>query len=233
MSGSPTPRLIAGLAATLTMVGVFSIYTLRQIEGLRALQTNTIERNRKDSLQLLRIQNDLNSLGLAIRDIVEGQQEYPLTAFRSEFTRLRDDLDDALKKEAVLASRPREQNEYLQQSLRQFWTSVEEVLEIAQHDEARARRILSNSVTAQQASLSSTVSRLLVQNHEAEEQANTAVQRIYDRVERNIYLFLAGMLTAIAGIGMFVAISNRRVFHRLEQVSEQRSTLSRRLIGLQ
>ena len=94
-------------------------------------------------------------------------------------------------------------------------------------------RILSNSITAQQASLSSTVSRLLVQNHEAEEQANTAVQGIYDRVERNIYVFLAGMLTAIAGIGVFVAISNRRVFHRLEQVSEQRSTLSRRLIGLQ
>ncbi len=233
MSGSPTPRLIAGLAATLIMVGVFSIYTLRQIEGLRALQTNTVERNRKDSLQLLRIQNDLNSLGLAIRDIVEGQQEYPLTAFRSEFARLRDDLDDALKKEAVLASRPQEQNEYLQQSVRQFWISIDEVLDIAQHDEARARRILSNSITAQQASLSSTVSRLLVQNHEAEEQANTAVQGIYDRVERNIYVFLAGMLTAIAGIGMFVAISNRRVFHRLEQVSEQRSTLSRRLIGLQ
>ena len=233
MRGSPTPRLIAGLAATLIMVGVFSIYTLRQIEGLRALQTNTVERNRKDSLQLLRIQNDLNSLGLAIRDIVEGQQEYPLTAFASEFTRLRDDLDDALRKEAVLASRPHEQNEYLQQSARQFWASVDEVLAIARSDEARARRMLSNSITAQQASLSSTVSRLLVQNHEAEEQANAAVQRIYDRVERNIYIFLIGMLAVIAAIGMFVAVSNRRVFQRLEQVSEQRSTLSRRLIGLQ
>src|SRR4051794_35466928 len=200
MSGSPTPRLIAGLAATLIMVGVFSIYTLRQIEGLRALQTNTVERNRKDSLQLLRIQNDLNSLGLAIRDIVEGQQEYPLTAFASEFTRLRDDLDDALRKEAVLASRPHEQNEYLQQSARQFWASLDEVLGIAQHDEPRARRMLANSITAQQASLSSTVSRLLVQNHEAEEQANAAVQRIYNRVERNIYMFLIGMLAVIAAI---------------------------------
>src|SRR6476660_6460008 len=140
MTGSPTPRLLAGLTATLLAVGVFSVYTLRQIEGLRTLQTNTVERNRKDSLQLLRIQNDLNSLGLAIRDIVEGQQEYPLTAFRSEFARLRNDLDDALKKEAVLASRPHEQNEYLQQSVRQFWISIDEVLDIAQHDEARARR---------------------------------------------------------------------------------------------
>jgi signal transduction histidine kinase len=233
MTGSPTPRLLAGLAATLLAVGVFSVYTLRQIEGLRTLQTNTVERNRKDSLQLLRIQNDLNSLGLAIRDIVEGQQEYPLTAFRGEFDRIRYDLDDALKKEAVLATRPGEQNRYLQQSLRQFWASVEEVLAIAEQDEKRARRILSNSVTAQQASLSNTVSRLLVQNHEAEEQANTAVQRIYDRVERNIYLLLIAMLAAIAAIGVFLAISNRRVFDKLAQVSEQRSTLSRRLIGLQ
>jgi signal transduction histidine kinase len=233
MTGSPTPRLLVGLAATLMAVGVFSLYTLRQIEGLRVLQTNTIERNRKDSLQLLRIQNDLNSLGLAIRDIVEGQQEYPLTAFRSEFDRIRHDLEDALNKEAVLASRPDEQNRYLQQSLRQFWASLDEVLAIAQQDEPRARRILSNSVTAQQASLSGAVSRLLVQNHEAEEQANAAVQRIYDRVERNIYVFLTAMLTAIAAIGMFVAVSNRRVFNKLAQVSEQRSTLSQRLIGLQ
>ena len=203
MTGSPTPRLLAGLTATLLAVGVFSVYTLRQIEGLRTLQTDTVERNRKDSLQLLRIQNDLNSLGLAIRDIVEGQPEYPLTAFRGEFDRIRYDLDDALKKEAVLASRPGEQNRYLQQSLRQFWASVDEVLAIAEQDEKRARRILSNSVTAQQASLSNTVSRLLVQNHEAEEQANAAVQRIYDRVERNIYLLLMAMLTAIAAIGVF------------------------------
>src|SRR4051812_49061581 len=110
MHGSPTPRLIAGLAATLLAVAVFSWYTLRQIEGLRRLQTNTVERNRKDSLQLLRIQNDLNSLGLAIRDSVEGQQEYPLTAFRSEFERIRVDLDDALRKESALATRPTEQN---------------------------------------------------------------------------------------------------------------------------
>ena len=123
MRGSPTSRLLAGLAATLLAVGVFSLYTLRQIEGLRSLQTNTIERNRKDSLQLLRIQNDLNSLGLAIRDIIEGEQEYPLTAFRNEFDRIRYDLNDAIKVEQTLANRPAEQNRFLEQSLRQFWTA--------------------------------------------------------------------------------------------------------------
>jgi signal transduction histidine kinase len=233
MRGSPTPRLLAGLAATLLAVGVFSWYTLRQIEGLRVLQTNTIERNRKDSLQLLRIQNDLNSLGLAIRDIVEGQQEYPLAAFRSEFDRIRYDLADAIRLEQTLANRPPEQNRFLEQSLRQFWDSVEQVLQVATQDEPRARKMLANSVTAQQASLSNSVARLLVQNHEAEEQAIVSVGKIYDRVERNIYIFLAAMLAGVAAIGVFVAVSNRKVFERLAQLSEQRSTLSRRLIGLQ
>lgn len=233
MPGSPTPRLLAGLAATLLAVAVFSWYTLRQIQGLRGLQTDTVERNRKDSLQLLRIQNDLNSLGLAIRDIVEGQQQYPLTAFRSQFDRIRLDLDDAFKKERELARRPSEQNEYLQRSVRQFWESVNQILAIAETDEGRARKMMANSLTAQQASLSANVSRLLVQNHQAEEEATAAVQRIYDGVERNIYLFLLAMLAGIAGIGVFVAASNRSLFQRLAQVSDQRSTLSRRLIGLQ
>lgn len=233
MSRTPTPRLLAGLGATLIAVAVFSLYTLREIEGLRALQTNTIERNRKDSLQLLRIQNDLNSIGLAIRDILEGQEEYPVTAYRGEFERLRYDLADAVKTEKSLSVRPSEQNEYLERSLRQFWANVDEVFEIAAQDQTRARGILANSLTAQQASLSNTVARLLVQNHEAEEQATSAVQRIYAGVERNIYIFLFAMLGGIALIGIFVAVSNRRTFHELEQVSIQRSTLSRRLIGLQ
>ena len=233
MTGSPTPRLLAGLAATLLAIAVFSWYTLKQIEGLRVLQRETVERNRKDSLQLLRIQSNLNSLGLAIRDVVEGRQEYPISAYRNEFDRLRLDLDDALKTESQLAIRPGEQNRYLQQSVMQFWESMNQVLAIAESDEARARKMMANSLTAQQASLSSTVSRLLVQNHEGEELAATAVERIYDRVERNIYLFLLAMLAGIAAIGVFVAASNRALFQRLAQVSEQRSTLARRLIGLQ
>ena len=93
--------------------------------------------------------------------------------------------------------------------------------------------MLSNTVTAQQASITNSVARLLVQNHEAEEQAIGSVGRIYDGVERNIYIFLTAMLAGIAAIGVFVAASNRKLFDRLAQLSEQRSTLSRRLIGLQ
>ena len=50
---SPTARLLAGLAITLAVVAAFCFYALHQIAGLRDLQNQTIERNRKDSLQML------------------------------------------------------------------------------------------------------------------------------------------------------------------------------------
>jgi hypothetical protein len=56
------------LIITLAAVVAYSWYITRQISGLRLLQTDLADRNRKDSLQLLRIQNDLNSLGLACSD---------------------------------------------------------------------------------------------------------------------------------------------------------------------
>ena len=48
------------------MVVAYSWYISRQISGLRRLQTELTDRNRRESLQLLRIQNDLNQLGLAM-----------------------------------------------------------------------------------------------------------------------------------------------------------------------
>ncbi len=100
---SPTGRLLAGLAVTLAAVGVFSFYALRQIRGLEDLQTRTVDRNRKDSLQLLRIQKDLNDLGIAMRDMLYGDEPYPLAAWKKQFDGHRSDLDDALRLEAQLA----------------------------------------------------------------------------------------------------------------------------------
>ena len=48
-----------------------------------------MDRNRTDSLLLLRIQNGLNSLALAMRDMLEGSEPYPLTAWRAQFQRIR------------------------------------------------------------------------------------------------------------------------------------------------
>src|SRR5260370_17342958 len=93
---SPTRPLLVGLAITLLAVAVFSWYALSQIEVVRGLQTHTIDRNRQDSLQLLRIQNNFHSLGLAMRDMAEGREPYPLDSWKLKFDPIRFNLEDAL-----------------------------------------------------------------------------------------------------------------------------------------
>ena len=85
------------------MVVAYSWYISRQISGLRRLQTDLADRNRSDSLQLLRIQNDLNQLGLAMRDMLDSGEPYPLTAWSAQFERIRADLDDALARQEEVA----------------------------------------------------------------------------------------------------------------------------------
>src|SRR5215471_13435066 len=95
---TPTTRQLFGLLITLAAVVAYTAYISYQIKGLRELQSNIIDRNRKDSLQLLRIQNDLNSLGIAMRDMLDASQPYPLSAWASQFQRIRQDLNDAMDK---------------------------------------------------------------------------------------------------------------------------------------
>src|SRR5437762_12208523 len=171
---SPTVALFVGLIVTLAAVVAYSGYITRQISGLRALQNNLVDRNRKDSLQLLRIQNDLNSLALAMRDMLDNTQPYPLTAWSAQFQRIRADLDDALRREEQVAvtDRTPEQRQYLGNSVAQFWDAVDRTFALARdgkQDEARTQIQL--SLQARQAVLSTAVARLLVQNNESEEQA--------------------------------------------------------------
>src|SRR6478735_10257034 len=122
-TASPVPGLLAGLVLTLLAVVAYSWYITTRISDLRAMQTELTDRNRRDSLQLLRIQNDLNSLGLAMRDMLDPEEHYRLTACSAQFQRIRTDLDDALRREAEVAAARRspEQRKYLEDSLTEFW----------------------------------------------------------------------------------------------------------------
>src|SRR5206468_12260566 len=93
-----------------------------------------VDRNRKDSLQLLRIQNDLNSVALAMRDMLDTTERYPLTAWTAQFERIRQDLDTALKIEEGLAVaiRTADQTKYLTQSDAQFWDAVYRMFALAE-----------------------------------------------------------------------------------------------------
>ena len=217
-------------------VVVYSWYITLQISGLRALQNDLAGRNRKDSLQLLRIQNDLNSLALGMRDMLDSGEPYPLTAWSSQFQRIHDDLNDALRLEEQVSvtHRTPEQREFLGTSLAQFWDAVDRMFALARdgkQEEARAQIRL--SLQAREAALSTAVARLLVQKNESEEQASDQIAQIYDRVQRQVYVFLVATLTAILLTSLYLIRSNRRLFAQLAALSEQRSELAQKLIATQ
>src|SRR5688572_21879973 len=233
-SRSPTTALLLGLVITLATVVAYSWYISGQISGLRRLQTELTDRNRRDSLQLLRIQNDLNQLALAMRDMLDGDAPYPLSAFAAPFERIRTDLDDALKQqEAVaLARRTPEQAQYLAQSVAQFWDASDRMFALARagrEEEARAQ--IRQTLQARQASLSNAVARLLVQNNEAEGAVAAQVQAIYDRVERQVYWFLAASLLAITATSLYLIRANRRLFRELASLSDERRDVAQALIA--
>ena len=222
-----------GLLITLSAVVAYSAYITWQVTGLRKLQTELVDRNRKDSLQFLRIQNDLNLLAVAMRDMVSSDEPYPLTAWSAQFQRIRTDLDDAMRLEAgfAAASRTPEQSAFLAGSFTQFWDAVDRVFALAREGkEKEAREQIQHSLQERQAALSTAVARLLVQNSENEEQAGNRIVQIYDRVQRQVYFFLAATLLAILLNGLSLIRWNRRLFARLAEISERRSELAQKLI---
>jgi signal transduction histidine kinase len=216
------------------MVVAYSWYISRQIGGLRRLQTELADRNRLESLQLLRIQNDLNQIGLAMRDMLDAGEPYPLSAWAAQFDRIRADLDAALARqdEVAVARRTPEQNRYLVSSVSQFWDAADRIFELARAGrEEEARSQIRLSLQARQASLSSAVARLLVQNNESEAVVAQQVQGIYDRVQRQVYWFLAATLVAIAATSLYLIRSNRRLFAELASLSEERRDVAQKLIA--
>jgi len=233
---SPTFGLFLGLIITLAAVVLYSAYITRQISGLRELQNNLADRYRKDSLQLLRIQNDLNSLGLAMRDMLANDEPYPLTAWSAQFQQIHTDLNDALRREQqfAVARRTPEQMQTLAHSVAQLWDAVARTFVLAQSGKDKdAREQIRISLQARQASLTSVVARQLVENNEGEEDAARQIAEIYDRVQRQVYLFLTGTLIAILLTSLYLIYWNRRLFAQLDVLSTQRSELAQKLISTQ
>lgn len=233
---SPTNRLLFGLVITLAAVVAYASYITVQLAGLRKLQSEMVDRNRKDSLQLLRIQNDLNSVALAMRDMLDTTERYPLTAWTAQFERMHQDLDAALQLEEGLAvaSRTPDQRKFLMQSVAQFWDAVDRMFKLAEEKrEPEAREQIRLTLQAREQALSGSVSRLLIENNEGEEQAAASIAKIYDGVQRQLYLFLAATLIAIVLTSLYLIRSNRQIFARLAELSEQRSDLAQKLISTQ
>ncbi|MGB8771114.1 MAG: ATP-binding protein [Candidatus Korobacteraceae bacterium] len=221
---------------TLAAVVAYTAYITYQLSGLRKLQHEVIDRNRRDSLQLLRIQNDLNSLGLGMRDMLDTSQPYPLKAWSAQFRRVQEDLNDALRLEETVSvtHRTPEQRQYLENSLAQFWVASDRTFALAgEGKEAAARAEIRDSLQPRVAALSTAVARLLVANNESEQQAGERIGEIYDRVQRQVYLFLVATLIAIVLTSVYLIRLNRLLFAQISNLSEQRSELAQKLIATQ
>jgi signal transduction histidine kinase len=226
---------MAGSLVILLAVATYSAYIVRQIHVVRELQQRMVDRNRRDSLQLLRIQNNLNGLGLAMRDLLDQTEPYPLTAWSPQFGRIRRDLNDAVQQEDQLASgRNREQTEYLSSSIAQFWSAVDRMFDEAQAGrEAEARGEVRDSLQSRLEALTTSVARLMVQDNESDQQAAAQIAGIYSRVERDAYIFLFVTVCTVVFTSFLLIRSNRGLFERLSDLSLQRSDLAQRLISTQ
>lgn len=235
-SASPTPPLLIGLLVTVLAVAGSAVYMTRQLGALRTLQTDMADRHRRHSLQLLRIQNDLSSVGAGMRDMLDNDGPYPMTAWSSQFDRIRGDLDDALGREKELTAADVAEGDggeraYLGESIRQFWDALDRAFALAAAGETeRARSQVQTSLQARQASLSTAVARLLARNNEADAETAIRVRGIYDAVQRQVYILTAAMLVTIVVTGLVVIRGNRRVFTRLSALSSERRELARQVI---
>jgi signal transduction histidine kinase len=236
MLRSPTVRSLLGLLITLAAVTGFSWYALHQLSGLRKLQAQTIDMNRHDSLLLLQVQNDLNAVGLKLRDMVHVSGTSKVSQFQAEFERLRADLEESIQQESKLApvTRRPERQRRLTRSLEELRETSEQVFKLAKEgNEPAARSLASTRLSSQQANAAGLVLSLLERNNEAEERADQKIASIYDGVERNIYAFLAATMVAIVLTSSYLTYSNRQIFEKVESLSRQRRVLAARLITVQ
>ena len=208
--------MLLGLVVTLATVLVYSCYISRQITGLRQLQTDLTDRNRRDSLQLLRIQGDLNQLALAMRDMLDPDETYPIAAWSSQFDRIRTDLDDALRQQegVAVARRTPEQSRYLASAVAQFWDAASRIFELArQRARKRGTRARSGCRCSRGRRPSARRSRgSSCRTTRARRRRRQQVQEIYGSVQRQVRWFTFAALVAIATTSVFLIRSNQRLF---------------------
>ena len=235
-SSSPSLRLAVGLVISLLTIAGVGLYTAHEIRQLRDEQTAISDRNRKDSLQLLRIQNALTTLATSMRDMADRTEPYPLVAWRQTFDRLRADLSQALAVETTLAppERPTALQRRLVASVERFWTLMDDVFRTAAAgDEAAAIQKLRTSATAAHMELVGMVSQFLVLNNRVQEEAAARNRAIYERVVWEIGTLVVVLLLVVTATGLYTIRANRRAFAQVERLSAELRNLSWRMLRMQ
>ena len=234
--GNPSTRLVAGLLVTVALILAFCLYTVREVASLRDEQTRISERNRLDSLQLLRIQNNLSELALSIRDMAERTEPYPLVSWRQAFSRRKLDLEQAIAAERALAPavRPAAQQEQLLAVVGRFWASLDQAF--AEADAGRedeAIEMLRGNATGHLQAVVGMVSQFLVLNNRVQQEAAQTNRAIYGRVQREIFLLMGALLILVGVTGAYGIRANRRAFEDVRRLSGELRSLSWKMMRMQ
>lgn len=233
---SPVVWLIAGVLLAATMVVAVSMYARREVRRLRDEQVALTERNRLDTLQLIRIDNNLASIADTLRDMTDRREPYPLSAWQHTFTRLQLDLDQAIARERELApvARPAPQSAQVNGAVSRLWTAIDRGFSLADTEgDAAALAVFTGEATSRQAELTHLVSQLLIANTQLDEAGAARARAVYDAVDLQILWLNLGLVAALLLAGGTVVAAVRRTITALERVSAERRALSWRMIGLQ
>jgi signal transduction histidine kinase len=233
---SPTLPLVVGLVVSLLVIAGMGVYTVYEVRTLRDEQTAISDRNRRDSLQLIRIQSNLTTVATALRDMADRVEPYPVVYWKQTFDRLRADLAQAITVEQTLApaERPEAQQQRLRASVERFWGALDEVFAQAERgDEDGALLQVRTRIAAQHQELVGLVSQFLISNSRVQEEASQRNREIYERVVREIAVLVAALLVVIALIGGYTITANRRAFKEVERLSAELRTLSWRMLRIQ
>jgi signal transduction histidine kinase len=230
---SPSARLWVGLCIILSIFAVFAAYTIHEIRWLEDFQVNVVQKNRKASLELLRLQNDAYLLAISLRDMTAARARYPIHEWRPEFIRMRRDMDDAARLEgdfAVSTPASSDKRSQLQRALQDFWRSADSVFTLAQRGhEAKARALIQTELEGKRAVISEIAARLLVLNDQAQAEATERISAVYGTVKRDVAVVIAVLFLLALGTGLYTLEANRKTFARLQHLTEQLQSQSEAL----
>jgi signal transduction histidine kinase len=236
---SPVAWLAFGLAVAVLVIVGFSIYAASEIHTLRDEQAALSERNRLDTLQIVRIQQNLSSVAGTLRDMLGGTEPYPLSAWASTFDRLRNDLEQALARERELApvGRLTAEQAQLDEANRRFWDALDKAFARARQGDPDAEvagaAIVRGEASARHAELVTLVSQLVIHNTRIDEASAARARDVYDRVARQIYLLAAVLVAGVVIGGALLLNNTRRTFETVHGLAAERRALSWRMLTMQ
>ncbi|MBI1984248.1 MAG: hypothetical protein HYS61_08630, partial [Acidobacteria bacterium] len=233
---SPSTRLGVGLCITLAIFGVFVVYALHEIRWLEDFQVNVVQKNRQASLQLLRVQNDAYLLAVLIRDMTLPDSRYPIAYYRTEFNRLHEDMDEALKREeqyAVASQAASEQRTQLKNILVDIWMTADLAFDMAEDGhEVSARYLIKTQLERKREVVSKIVAGLLDLNDQAQREAGDRINAVYSNVKREILFVVAALLLLVLGTGLYTLQANRKTFEKLHHLAERLQIQNEQLAAL-